>query len=249
MKKVRFKVLGATMVMALLLFFDTAGVGAVPITKVLEENMRITPPGTIASQRWNNIPEFMKGTTVTLNEYGEVLEGTLSSTQELLCVAGGTIYYRYYHNGSMVPTRLLLFQSGTKVVFNEKGEVTKGTLAAGGSEAIPISPSNYIDVKVGSEVSFHGNGMLASCTFKFPTYIRPVGWQQNLTAGYTNKFAGPGFIEIKDETTVELNEKGELLKGTLNKDAKLPSPNGIKVYEAGTTVEFDDKGVVVKATK
>jgi hypothetical protein len=36
----------------------------------------------------------------------------------------------------------------------------------------------------------------------------------------------------------------------LNKDTNLLSPAGsIKVYEAGTTVEFDDKGIVIKASK
>lgn len=48
---------------------------------------------------------------------------------------------------------------------------------------------------------------------------------------------------------LELNDKGEVIKGTLNNNTKLPSPDGIRLYTAGTTVEFDGNGVVVKATK
>jgi hypothetical protein len=49
---------------------------------------------------------------------------------------------------------------------------------------------------------------------------------------------------------IELNEKGEVVKGTLKNDTKLlsaPSGTMTKVYGAGTVVEFNEKGIVVKA--
>jgi hypothetical protein len=77
-----------------------------------------------------------------------------------------------------------------------------------------------------------------------------VGWSQILTKNYTNSTACSGLVEFKGKKPIELNEKGEVVKGTLKNDTKLllaPDGSSTKVYEAGTTVEFDNKGVVVKA--
>jgi hypothetical protein len=99
--------------------------------------------------------------------------------------------------------------------------------------------------------------MLATCTLAVNTYLRPVGWQQILTENYTNSMACSGLVEFSAKKQIMLNEKGEVVKGTLNKDTTLlttasmlrPDSSDKKVYEAGTTVEFDDKGLVVKASK
>jgi hypothetical protein len=60
-------------------------------------------------------------------------------------------------------------------------------------------------------------------------------------------------VEFKGGKPVELNDKGEVVKGTLNNDTKLPADNilvpgisGKKLFKAGTAVEFDDKGTVAK---
>jgi hypothetical protein len=247
------KVLTGTILISFLVFCHT-GANAAQITKTLDDDTRITPPGVIAA---SIAPEFKKGTVVTLNEYGEVIEGTLASKAYLACVAGASQFYIKYItpvalNTNVVPwPRILEFREGTKVTFNTKGEVVKGTISntANHSVAIPLSQNSFIILKPFTEVSFYENGMLVTCTILLDTYLRPVGWQQNLTAGYTNKEAYPGFVEFKKETQIELNEKGEVVKGTLNKDTKLLSTDGLKVYEASTMVEFDDKGIVVKASK
>jgi hypothetical protein len=99
-----------------------------------------------------------------------------------------------------------------------------------------------------TEVSLHENGILARGTIDAygSKYFHPLGWQQ-INSSTDNP---GGFVQFKEETVIEMNDKGEVLKGTLLKDTKLPSPLGIiKVYEAGTTVEFDEQGVVTKATK
>ena len=247
MKNILLKVLTGIILMAFIFFGYSAGAFAATTTKTLDNNTRITPPGT-SSINWASIPEFKKGTVVTLNENGEVIEGTLSSAVFLQCVGEGKFYYRYYFD-CVYPNRIIRFKEGCKVTFNDKGEVVKGTVA-GALLSIPIDNRNYISLRDETEIIFHDNGIPAICTLDFDTYLRPIGWQKNLTAGYTDKINCPGFIEFKGGTQIQLNDIGEATKGTLNKDTKLISPTGsIKVYEAGTTVEFDDKGVVVKASK
>ena len=89
-----------------------------------------------------------------------------------------------------------------------------------------MNQTNRISV-ADAEVSFHKNGMLATCTLGSDSYLRPVGWQQILTENYTNSTACAGFVEFKVGKTIVLNEKGEVVKGTLNKDTKLLSEDGI----------------------
>jgi hypothetical protein len=55
---------------------------AARISKELEENTRITPPGVIVAVR-ANIPVFKKGTVVLLNDFGEVVRGTISTKQTI----------------------------------------------------------------------------------------------------------------------------------------------------------------------
>lgn len=249
MKNLVLRALTATMVLTFLFFCHNASVNAEQIIKTLDDNTKMTPPGTRAIEL-RDIPEFKKGTAVTLNDNGEVIEGILSAAIMLPCVDGVPFYYRFYEAAQIpMANRILKFKENTKVTFNDSGEVVRGTVA-GGLLGIPVSKANYISLRDGTEIIFHGNGIPASCTLDFDTYLRPVGWQKNLTAGYTNKINCAGFAEFTGGRQVELNDKGEVTKGTLNKDTKLLSLDGsFKIYGAGTTVEFDENGAVVKAVK
>jgi len=240
MKKLLLRVLTGTMMLAFMLDCYGGDVYAATITKTLDKDTKIMPPGVISS---DDPPTFRKGTTVTLNEYGEVIEGTLAYDVILNCVPreydeNGRHYYNPYAGW---------FNKGTKVIFDNRGKVIKGTTVYSltlGSLCVPLNSNSWLGIKKGTEVTFHQNGMLASGTIGENTYFRFIGWQKLLE----NSVAG--FIEFKAGTEVKLNDKGELTKGTLNKDVKLLSPDGtIKLYEAGTTVEFDENGVVVKAEK
>lgn len=250
MKNCLLKTLLGTILVAIMLCYHTINVEAAPITKTLDDDMRIALPGTIASQWGHGMPEFKKGTVVTLNDNGEVLEGTLISSERLPCVTGGAFYYRWsFANDSQIrPSRLLYFKAGTKVTFNEKGEVIRG-MVVGDFIEVPVSQTNYIGILDGTEISFHENGMIATCTSSNDIYLRTVGWRQILNENNTSKIICPSLVQFKKGTPLELNDKCEVIKGTLNKGTKLLSPNGIRLYEAGTTVEFDDKGIVINFTK
>jgi hypothetical protein len=262
MKKNLLKGLTGVILSAFLLFSHIASVEAARYTRTLTENTRITPTGVIVAT-WSNIPKFKKGTVVTLNEYGEVFEGTLAedvslpyetgTSQDAVRTAYTPIPFYVYSYTTKEPTnRVLPFKGGTKVTFNDKGEVINGTIKSS-NESITLNQTNQILVSNG-EISFHKNGMVAMCNLASDSYLRPVGWLQILTENYTDSSACSGLVEFKAGKAIILNEKGEVLKGTLNKDTKLLSlgsilsSGGIKVYEAGTTVEFDDKGIVVKAS-
>ncbi|WP_371374834.1 hypothetical protein [Sporomusa aerivorans] len=268
MKNIFLKVLTGVTLMTFWFIGNNTSVDAAQITKTLTDNTRITPAGVIATS-WGAIPKFKKGTVVTLNEFGEVFEGVLAENIGLPYESGRSqdsvrpasyTPMPFYVIPSVPanvepPKRILLFKGGTTVTFNDKGEVIKGTISTSG-EDITLNSANRIRVASG-EISFHRNGMPATCTLAGDSYLRPVGWRQVLTDNFTENAACAGFVEFKGGQPVELNEKGEVVKGTLNKNTKLLSPlsilspdsDGIKVYEAGTTVEFGEKGVVMKATK
>lgn len=258
MKIFSLKVLSGIIIMAFLFFSHNESVDAARITKTLDDNIRIMPHGVVVTT-WDNIPKFKKGTVVTLNEYGEVFEGILAAdvslpyetgiSQDSLRPAGYTPMPFYVVSNSYTTTanRILTFKGGTKITFNDKGEVSRGTLSSS-NQSIALNQATYIQVSDG-EVSFHKNGMLATCTLANDSYLRPVGWSKILTENDTNNSACSGFVEFKARRPIVLNEKGEVVKGMLNKDTKLLSPSGIKVYEAETTVEFDAEGIVGNALK
>ena len=265
-------------IVAFMLFCPDAQ--AARITKTLDENTRITPPGVIVVAR-AEIPMFKKGTVVTLNDYGEAIEGVLAENISLPYETGISqdsvrtvsfyspppviivpppapapppLFIPYSVTDVVPQVRMLPFKGGAKVVFNDRGEVIRGTIS-GSNQTINLNPANRITVS-DAEISFHKNGMVATCTLANDAYLRPVGWSQILTDNFTSRIALPGFVEFKAGKPIELNDKGEVLKGTLNKDAKLLSTtilntdaSGRKLYEAGTTVEFDSKGIVSKAAK
>lgn len=260
MKFPSLKVLTGIIMMSFLFFCNNGSVDAAQITKTLDDNTRIMPHGVVVTT-WNNIPKFKKGTIVTLNEYGEVLEGILAVDVSLPYETGASKdsakqasytplpmpFYVFSNTETMLTTRFLSFKSGTKITFNDKGEVIKGTLNSS-KQSIVLNLATSIQVAEG-EVSFHKNGMLATGTLANDSYFRPVGWSQILTENDTNNSACSGFVEFKAKHPIVLNDKGEVVKGMLNKETKLLSPSGIKVYEAETTVEFDDEGIVGNAQK
>ncbi|EGO65180.1 hypothetical protein [Acetonema longum] len=257
---------GVVVFLAFLLFCHDSSAFAAPIVQTLDKDTRIMPPGFIVAVQ-SEIPKFRKGTAVTLNMYGEVLEGTLAEDVNLRCEMGASqkavkpTSYAYTpplivtvpYAVDTKPDRILQFKGGTKIAFNNKGEVTKGTIVSVGDNkaSIILSPTSRIGVYSG-EISFHENGMVASCILTDHSYLRPVGWSQILTENFTNTTACSGFVEFKARKPILLNDKGEVTKGVLQQKTKLRSaeaPEAVKVFEAGTTVEFDDRGLVVKATK
>ncbi len=195
------RLLTGVLLTAFLLGGFEGGANAATVTKTLDEDTQITPPGMIAVL---GTPMFKKGTVVTLNEYGEVLEGTLAKKACFACVAGASqyfyqgIYSTQFKQQIIRWPRVLAFSEGTKITFNSKGEVVKGTIwTEDDFVLIPLSQNSLIALKQLTEVSFHENGMIATCTPTAHIYLRPIGWQQNLTTGYTSRIAFPGFIEFK----------------------------------------------------
>ncbi len=263
--KVNFPVFTGTVLAALLFFCQSALGDAATITRTLEQNTRITPSGVIVAQR-ADIPMFKKGTVVTLNEFGEVLEGTLAEDIDLpyeTGIAMNTVKPSYtppptvfvpYTVEAPPKYRVLHFKGDTRVLFNAKGEVINGTLS--GPDKISLNENNRLSVTSG-EIIFHKNGLPATCTLGADTYLRIVGWQQVLTDNFTDTIACPGYVEFKGGKLVKLNENGEVTMGTLSKETKLLankpfSPPGVvikKAFQAGTTVELDGKGIVVKAAE
>jgi hypothetical protein len=121
-KSYLLKILTGAIFVAFIFFGYGSGANAALITKTLDEDTKLIPSGSSAVIQ---MPIFKKGTTVTLNEQGEVVEGTLANDPWLSCVTlqfdedGRHYFYRYGY----------VFRDGSKVTFNNKGEVIKGTFS------------------------------------------------------------------------------------------------------------------------
>jgi hypothetical protein len=172
------------MLVGVLSLYPNASVDAALISKTLDEDTRIAPPKVIVAMQ-GEIPMFKKGTVVILNEYGEVLEGVLAKTISLPYETGTPlesirpaaytppIMIPYYVQDNKPKYRVLPFKGDTKVVFNDKGEVVKGTTTAY-RENIDLNQTNHILINDG-EISFHKNGMVATCRLAKDSFLRPVG--------------------------------------------------------------------------
>lgn len=202
------------------------------ITKTLEKDSELHPFGWMGGYL-----AFKGGTTVNLNDNGEVITGILKCDEEIRCVGGDRILIRRLPTMSLGYVK---FKGGTDeaVTFNERGEVIAGRLAEP-MDIRPLSGGGEIHFE-DKYIAFHKNGAVATGTLRPGTYLRPVGWLNVFKI--TND---AGYIKFKAETVVMFNDKDEIEEGTLANDTKLRSINGENMlYKAGSVVRFNEVGDV-----
>ena len=103
-----------------------------------------------------------------------------------------------------------------------------------------------MDFKPGTILAFAEDGYVTHGTLCSDTYLRPTGWQEHSSK---NKLAG--FIRFKSGTTIDFNDKGEVISGTLKEAALWYDDNGAEItLPAKATVHFTEKGAkIIKPEK
>lgn len=221
----------------LVLIFIFTGIIAVSAatTKTLETDTKLHPIGWLVG---DDYVTFKAGTTVILNEFGEVIEGTLASQTKLRPVGWRRVSYSYNNNAfsnDALGAGYLMYQRNTVVSFNDRGEVIAGIIDY--DSMIFLTPNNQGKVlfKPDAILRFNENGAVVEGTIRNDTLLRPNDWQK-----MTNN-SDARFIKFKGGTNLKFNDKGEVLEGTVKNETKISLVDGTtKTYLAGTVVKFND---------
>lgn len=178
---------------------------------------------------------FKGGTTVTINEYGEVISGMLTHYERLRPAVdlASSDSSPDAANMGYAP-----FKPGVTITFNEVGEVIEGTLgentnirSMGKDGRFVFASNSYVkfnSVTRGVETgTLYGN-----------TYFRPNGWKH-----IPDSLATAGYLKFKHGTVVKFNTKGEVLSGTLAEETKLYTVDGkMKIFVPETLINFNELG-------
>jgi hypothetical protein len=244
--------------MGSLIYLSLTMPGALAETRTLPKDTKLHPQG------WSvgDFIKFRKNTTVSLNELGEVVSGTLDK-DTLLPPRGGDrvindyysttvqadispYFHRFYYRpfigrdyNVVIPGYgHLLYKGGTVVTFSEQGDIISGTLADKATIRLVAGKYGFVTFKSDTVLAFYPSGAIVSGVLDEDTYLRPVGWQKLLTGDDT-----AGFIKFSKDKTVTFNETGEVVAGTV-KDATtlLNGQEARQVFPAGSLVEFNELG-------
>lgn len=202
--------------------------------------------------------EFRKGTTVVLNEIGEVMEGTLNEVVWLRPVGWQSIIQDYSFAAGYVDVRPffprmthstyqmallnfghLPYKEKTKIVLNEDGLVLSGTIKEEVTIALTEDKYGFIKLKSGEEVVFYPDGKLKSGTLAEDTKLRPVGWRERLDLDRESV----GYVEFRAGEDIVFDENGEVLSGTIKKSSPTLISGEGKMYADGTKLSFAVDGV------
>jgi hypothetical protein len=190
----------------------------------LTEDTDLHPQGWIAGSL-----TFKGGTTVILNDSGEVISGTLSASYgEYLESAGQSSIMGFEHT-SRIPGLTWYREKLAPVVFNSRGQVIRGMLAEDTLVRVCSEILPNVRAKAGTILAFKDNRAVDFMTIVSDTYLRPSGWE-------TLSLPNAGFVKFKSNTVVTFGNKGEVLSGTLAEETKI----GKKVYPAGTQMTFSE---------
>lgn len=199
---------------------------------MLEKDTSLIPPGCKVARQ----VLFKGGTEVILNEYGEVIEGTLVPNYTYFFPAGHG-YRLFGSEFENVALHHFAISFKGKVIFNEKGEVIKGTLDAYSYHTYMDVAGEYLEFPKGTEIRFHDNGVVASGIMVSDALLRPIGWK------ILDKGKQAGFIWFKGRSEIELTPKCEVTSGTIAKETKI----GNTVYPAGSKLTFSESGEITIA--
>ena len=99
------------------------------------------------------------------------------------------------------------------------------------------SVGDTIKFKKKTAVRLNDFGEVISGTLADDTYLRPVGWQQNMADN-----SNAGFVEFKKGTRVYFDEHGLVTAGTLKKAAPWKTGGTVTTLEEKTAYKFTANG-------
>lgn len=239
----------------LCLLLTVSGVSAE--SRLLQKDAKLHPQGWSVGE----LVEFKGSTTVMLNQWGEVVTGTLDKDTWLTPRGWDRIVQEYYYvtaTSDMRPWFFryslpavdrqytiaipdhghLLYKGGTEVTFDDQGNVLSGTLKEKVIIRLVEGRYGFITAKGGTMLEFSPSGAVLSAVLEEDTLLRPAGWQLNANGSDT-----AGFMKFSKGKKITFNELGEVLSGTLKEQTALLTEAGVStLFTGGSVVYFHSAG-------
>ncbi len=223
-------------------------------SRMLDKNEELHPQG------WSvgDTIKFKKKTAVRLNNYGEVISGTLADDTYLRphgwqriindhyfvsAYTGGWFprHHRYWpggvYNVALSSYGHLRYKDNTAVTFSEMGTVLSGTLAGKATISIGEGQYGFVTFKEGSILEFYDSGAVKMGTLAEDTQLRPVFWLKNMKDN-----SNAGFVEFKENTRVNFDENGCIVSGTIKKAVPWKTDGLVINLEEKTEYKFTRQG-------
>lgn len=215
-----------TVLLLLILLLIPATLFASEIT--LKEDTEMHPQGWIAGSL-----NFKGGTTVIINDFGEVISGIMSvNYQEQLEPAGKAVITNISVVGGDIQRhhgKIGYRDSIAPVVFNSRGQVINGALGADTLVWLCDKHLPGLLAKGGTILTFTDDGAVRSMTLARDTYLRPLEWK-------VLNLPNAGFLKFKAQTVVVFTDRGEVKSGTLAESAKIDG----RTYSPESKITFSE---------
>lgn len=192
-------------------------------TKVLDRETELRPQGWTAGAL-----KFKQGSTVELNDRGQVITGVLKEDTYTLRPTG----VAYVSLAMYVqPPRYswYIYFTGGPITFDERGWVLSGTISSDTDTYLIPNVDPLVRFKKKTIILFDRNRNVVRGTICDDTFLCPAGWEKFLTNS-------SGILKFKAETEVVFGADAQVIKGTIADDLAV---NGI-TYPAGTTLQFSE---------
>ncbi|BBB91519.1 MAG TPA: hypothetical protein PKA28_13960 [Methylomusa anaerophila] len=251
----------AGVLLGLVLYFLLTVPWVQAATRTLPKDAKLHPQGWAVG----DLIQFKKGTTVSTNDLGEVVSGTLADDTLLQPRGWERVIDDYYYvsaytdlspyfpryprffaerkyNMAIPGYGHLLYKGGSTVTFSEKGEVLAGTIAEPATVRLVAGKYGFVTFKPNTALAFYDSGALLSGVLDADTNLRPVGWAANNRADDS-----AGFIKFSGKKNVVFSENGEVISGTLKEPVKWHSTEGpVREFSAQSSVHFYEQGTAAE---
>lgn len=215
------------------------------------------------SNRRETTVTFKAGTSVSFNEQGYVNQGTIAQEASIAFafIDSVSVDLLPYKNRNQI-----LLKINSLIELDKDGYLTRGILAT--DTDIPYSDKGIVSLKGDTQVSILSGGLVSKGTlnkknilpiaqnqtapFKYGTSIEFINSKvikgtldDDYEMRYREGYDANNMAWFKNNTIVEMNERGCVKRGVLAKDSSLYyQTNRVVFFEKGTSVEFYDNGFV-----
>jgi len=193
-------------------------------TKVLDKDTDLRPQGWTSGAL-----TFKQGSSVELNDLGQVITGVLKENTYSLRPAGvayvslAMYVYPPYHSW------YIYYQGDRSVTFDEYGWVLSGTISSDTDAYLVPNVDPLVRFKKKTVLLFDINRNVVNGTICDDTFLCPAGWGKFLANS-------SGILKFKAGTEVVFDSNAQVIKGTIANDLTV---NGT-TYPAGTTLQFSE---------
>ena len=208
----------------ILVFLFVPAIALCSTAKILDQDTELRPQGWTSGAL-----KFKQGSTVELNDRGQVITGVLKEDTYVLRPAGVAYVSLAMYVTPPYHSWYIYFQGGQSVTFDERGRVLSGTISSDTDAYLIPNADPLVRFKKKTILNFDRNGNVTNGTICDDTFLSPAGWEKFLNNS-------SGILKFQAGTEVVFGPNAQVLKGTIANDLTI---NG-KIYPAGTRLQFSE---------